>query len=75
MIAEKATYQRVMNEISSLAPQEQLELLEGIAALLRSTLSIHPKRNILELRGLGADIWRGVRGQQYINEERAAWDG
>lgn len=75
MIAEKATYQRVMNEVASLAPSEQLELLEGIAALLRSTLSIHPKRNILELKGLGANIWRGVRAQEYVNQERAAWDG
>ncbi len=75
MIAEQPTVYRVMTEIRRLTPQEQLDLLEEIAALLRAALPVHPTRNILELQGLGASLWQGVRAQEYVAQERAAWYG
>lgn len=75
MIAEQPTVYGVMSEIRRLTPQEQLDLLEEIAALLRAALPMQPTRSILELKGLGAPIWRGVRAQDYVGQERAAWDG
>lgn len=75
MIAEQPTVYRVMNEIRRLTPQEQLDLLEEIAALLRAALPVQSTRSILELKGLGAQIWRGVRAQEHAAQERAAWDG
>jgi len=33
-----------------------------------------PDRSILELEGLGAEIWAGVDAQQYVNELRNDWD-
>lgn len=39
------------------------------------TLPKQPRRySILELRGLGKEIWRGVEAQTYINELRKEWD-
>lgn len=32
------------------------------------------KRSILELQGLGAEIWKGVDVTEYINRERDSWD-
>jgi len=32
------------------------------------------RRSILELEGLGAEIWAGVDPKQYINELRNEWD-
>lgn len=75
MIAATPTYHRMMDEIRRLSAQEQLDLLEGITALLRSALPPQPKHNLLELEGLGAQIWRGVRAQDYVAQERIAWDG
>lgn len=75
MLAEQPTVFRVMSEIRQLTPQEQLDLLEGITLLLRSALPSQPKHSILELKGLGASIWRGVRAQEYVAQERAGWDG
>jgi len=34
-----------------------------------------PRRSILELKGLGKEIWGGVDPQEYIDEERASWGG
>ncbi|MBM4046415.1 MAG: hypothetical protein FJ279_15000 [Planctomycetes bacterium] len=33
-----------------------------------------PKRSIMELHGLGKEIWEGVDAQQYVNELRKEWD-
>ena len=34
-----------------------------------------PKRSILELRGLGKEVWRGIDAQEYVNQERDSWNG
>jgi hypothetical protein len=75
MITDKPTVTQVLQNVRALSPQEQLDLLEQIAALLRASLPPQPAHSILELEGLGAAIWRGVRAQAYVNQERAAWDG
>jgi hypothetical protein len=33
------------------------------------------KRSILELDGLGREIWRGVDAQTYVDRERDSWNG
>lgn len=75
MINEKPTVSQVLQNIRALGPREQLDVLEQIAALLRTSLPANPRHSILELEGLGARIWRGIRAQEYVNQERAVWDG
>jgi hypothetical protein len=33
------------------------------------------KHSIIELEGLGKEIWNGVDVEKYIDEERNSWDG
>jgi len=33
-----------------------------------------PKRSIMELHGLGREIWEGIDAQEYVNELRKEWD-
>lgn len=33
-----------------------------------------PKRSIMELHGLGKEIWEGIDAQEYVNELRKEWD-
>ena len=75
MITEKPRVAQVLESIRSLSPQEQLDLLEQIAVLLRTSLPVKPKHSILELEGLGAETWHGIRAQEYVNQERMSWDG
>jgi len=50
-----------------------LTLLEIISARLKK--SIGKKRNsIMKLEGLGANIWKGIDAQSYVQKERDAWD-
>jgi hypothetical protein len=70
-----ATYQEIRSQVENLTPEEQLRLLEELAAVVRHRMSSKPKRDILELEGLGKEIWQGVDAQEYVNQERASWNG
>ena len=32
------------------------------------------EHSILELQGLGKDLWAGIDAQEYVDEERSSWD-
>ena len=47
---------------------------------VREGLSEHrhrgrPRRSILELQGLGKELWSDIDAQEYVDEERATWNG
>lgn len=69
-----STYQDVRRQIDNLTPNEQLRLLEELAATVRRRILVQPKRSIMELEGLGKEIWQGIDAQEYVNEERALWN-
>lgn len=69
------TYHDVRRQVENLTPDEQLRLLEDLAVMVRRRMETRPKRSILELEGLGKDVWQGVDAQEYVNQERAAWNG
>ena len=69
------TYQEIRHQIENLTPDEQLQLLEELAAMVRRRMTSKPKRNIMELEGLGKEIWQGIDAQAYIDQERASWNG
>jgi hypothetical protein len=77
MAKEKAqlTYHDFIRGIQDLRPEEQLSLLEIISVRLKKTLGRKKrKHSIMELEGLGADIWKGIDAQEYVNQERGTWD-
>ena len=61
--------------IKGLSVAERLRLLEITARELAATGQPNqPKRSLLELEGLGAEIWQGVDAQEYVNKLRREWD-
>jgi hypothetical protein len=69
------TYQEVLERVKHLHPEEQLRLLEELAAFLRHRISAQPRRSILELQGLGKRLWQGIDAREYVDQERNAWNG
>jgi hypothetical protein len=58
-----------------LSYEERKELIKRLIDLPpESSPVIKKKRNILELAGLGAEIWEGIDPQEYIDELRNDWD-
>lgn len=72
-----STYNEVRRLAENLTPDEQMRLIEDLAVLIRQkvTLTPKPKRSILELEGLGKEIWKGIDAQEYVNQERDSWNG
>ena len=63
--------------VHPLSPREQLRLL----AILARGLAEQPlapdttrKRSIMELHGLGREIWEGVDAREYVEGLRDEWD-
>jgi hypothetical protein len=62
--------------IKPLPAGDRLRLVELIAHGLAATIggdAPHP-RSLLELEGLGEEIWQGIDPQAYVNELRKEWD-
>jgi len=47
-------------------------LLGELAGTVRQRMLIQRKRNIMDLEGLGKDIWHGLDAQEYVDLERAS---
>ena len=62
------------SEIRKLPPGEQLRLVELITRDLATAAGAdRDLRSIMELRGLGDEIWKDVDAQQYVKELRDEW--
>jgi hypothetical protein len=68
-----SAYQEVLNLVKQLTIDEQTRLLEELTAMVHHQ-STQVKHSILELEGLGKDVWKGVDVQAYINQERDSWE-
>jgi hypothetical protein len=68
--------QEILKQVRKLSPIEQLDLLEEIKRRTQSVAQNRPQvRSILELEGLGQEIWEGIDAQEYVRGERQSWNG
>ena len=63
------TYIQIRQLLPYLSYEEREQLIEEINEMNKEEKS----HSILELEGLGADIWAGVDVQRYIDKERESW--
>lgn len=69
------SYNDYARGIKFLNIDEQLTLLEIISTRLKKSIGKRRKKNsIMELEGLGANIWKGIDAQDYVHKERESWD-
>jgi len=67
-------YREALSRVLLLTPDEQLQLLADIVVMLRQQVTVEPQHSIMELEGLGKEIWQDVDVEKYIDEERNSWD-
>ncbi len=60
--------------VKQMPPAERLRLVELIAHEMAIYEKPRGERSLLELEGLGAEIWQGVDAQEYVNNLRQEWD-
>jgi hypothetical protein len=74
-MATTALDQIYEQQIKPLPRAARLQLLARIAQdLANSDETDESESSLLELEGLGAEIWQGIDAQQYVNEMRDEWD-
>lgn len=56
------------------AIEEHRSMAQEVTFLLHKLLETPPSRSILELRGLGKELWQGIDVDEYLERERASWD-
>jgi hypothetical protein len=70
-----ATYREIRHQVENLTPDEQFRLLEELIVMVRRRVFVKSGRSIMELEGLGKEIWNGLDAQEYVDQERASWNG
>ena len=71
------TIQKVYGELLSLSIAERFEVVRlAMRSLQEECVDIPPvrKRSLLELRGLGKEIWEGIDPVEYVKQERDSWE-
>jgi hypothetical protein len=63
-------------QLAPLPLEDRLKLIAMLAQGLtkEEVASQAPPRNLMELHGLGKEIWEGVDAQDYVNRLREEWD-
>jgi hypothetical protein len=70
-----ASYESALRLAVSLSREDQRRLIAELAALAEGETPAEPQHSIMELEGLGKEIWEGIDAQEYVNEERDSWNG
>lgn len=66
----KTLYEQHVKPLSAIDRRRLLELLRREL----ESEATEPRHSILDLEGLGAEIWQGIDAQAYVNELRSEWD-
>ncbi len=68
-------YNDLLDRVSHLSQQEKADLLSELVKQVQGGSGGPRKRSIMELEGLGKEIWVGIEAQEYVKAERDAWNG
>jgi hypothetical protein len=67
--------ERIVDEIKIMDYYAKLEILEKVVRLLREPVKKSKQHySLLQLEGLGKEIWQDVNVNEYIDRERDSWD-
>jgi hypothetical protein len=71
-----SNYQELLQQAKNLTAEEQLKLVAELISVVRNrVIDKSKKRSILDLEGLGKEIWQGIDAQEYVNQERGKCNG
>ena len=61
-------------KLQARAKRERRSVAQEVTHLLSEALETREPLSILELQGLGKELWRDVEAAAHVERERAAWD-
>lgn len=70
----KSFPEKLYTKLQKRAKRDRRSLAQEVIYILDSVVSEPSHLSILELQGLGKDIWTGMDTGKYIRQERQTWD-
>jgi plasmid stability protein len=61
-------------KLKARAKRERRSVVQEVTCLLSTALDAPQPLSIMELQGLGKDLWRGVDAAAHVESERKSWD-
>lgn len=56
------------------AERKHRSISQEVVHILSQVLERPERRSILELRGLGKELWKGIDAAEHVERERDSWD-
>jgi len=56
------------------AKQQRRSLAQEVTQILAEAVEGRKSHSILDLQGLGKELWKGIDAARYIKDERRSWD-
>lgn len=70
----KTVPDKLYRKLQARAKRERRSVAQEVIHILDQVLAEPPPLSILNMQGLGKEIWRGIHSDRYIEAERRAWD-
>ncbi|PYO37836.1 MAG: hypothetical protein DMD86_01895 [Candidatus Rokuibacteriota bacterium] len=61
-------------KLQARARRQHRSVAQEVIHLLSRAVAQPTPRSILELRGLGKELWRGIDAASHVERERRSWD-
>lgn len=61
-------------KLQARAKRQRRSVAQEVTHLLSEALATSHPLSILELRGLGKEIWDGIEASDHVKRERTSWD-
>ena len=56
------------------AKRDRRSVAQEVTHLLSEALEVPKPLSILDLQGLGKELWRGIDAAKHVERERSSWD-
>jgi plasmid stability protein len=66
--------EKLYARLKARARRERRSVSQEVLRILEQATGPSETQSILELRGLGKDVWKGIDPAAHVDEERRAWD-
>lgn len=66
--------EKLYSRLKARARRERRSVSQEVLRILEEATKPVETVSILELRGLGKELWKGVDPAKYVDEERSSWD-
>ena len=67
------SYEQALRAVEALTREERLRLIQELAE--HAAHDGDHAASVMDLCGLGQEIWQDWDAQEYVNRERASWNG